>query len=75
MGDAPVDVMGSLVVLKVLVISQNCGFKGGTEQEVSPVSEAPKYCQEFAVVNIIVAFCLVECLGEKPDGLMLFSVI
>ncbi len=63
MGDAPVDSLWVTPVLKVVMVCEDDNWVGVSDEEVPPIFEASDDGQEFSVIDIIVSFGRVECLG------------
>ncbi len=65
-GNASVDSLWVSPVLEVVVVREDDDWVGAPDEEVSPVFEASNNGQEFSVVDVIVSFGGVECLGVVP---------
>ena len=65
--------MGLSVILEVFVVSEDGDRMRGSCEEVSPVVKASDNSEEFMVVDVIVAFGLVECFRVVAHRL-LFSL-
>jgi len=63
MGDAPVNSLRVSPVLEVVVVREDDDRVGASNEEVPPVFEASDDGQEFSIVDIIVSFGGVKCLG------------
>jgi len=50
-------------VLEVVVVREDDDWVGAPDEEVPPVFEAPNDGQEFSVVDVVVSFGGVKCLG------------
>jgi hypothetical protein len=51
-----------VIIFQVLMIRKDCDRERGAEQEVAMMSEASVHCQEFSVMDIVVAFSVIEGL-------------
>ena len=61
--------------MEVVVIRKDDHWVGASHKEVSPIFEASDDGQEFSVVNVVVSFGGIECLGVvsyRPFSLCLF---
>ena len=56
LGNAAINVLGVAVVFKVFVVCVNRDGSGGSDQKVTPMIKSPHEGEEFAVVDVIVAF-------------------
>ena len=65
-GDAPVNSLWVSPVLEVVVVREDDYWVGASDKEVPPVFEASNDGQEFSVVNVVVSFGGIECLGVVP---------
>ena len=64
----PVDPLRVTPILKVVVVREDDNWVGTPNEEVSPIFEASDDSQEFSVVDVVVSFGGVECLGVVPYG-------
>ncbi len=62
-GDAPVDSLWVSPVLEVVMVREDDNWVGAPNEEVSPVFKASDDGQEFSVIDVIVSFGGIECLG------------
>ncbi len=62
-GDASVDSLRVSPVLEVIVVCEDDNWVGASDEEVSPVFEASDDGQEFSVIDVVVSFSGIECLG------------
>src|SRR6266436_7366422 len=62
-GDASVDSLRVSPVLEVVVVHEDDDWVGAPDEEVPPVFETSNNGQKFSVVDVIVSFSGVECLG------------
>jgi len=53
-------------ILEVIVVRKDDYRVGTSHEEVPPIFEASDDGQEFSVVNIVVSFGGIECLGVIP---------
>ena len=67
--------MGLSVILEVFVVSEDGDRVRGSGKEVSPVVKASDHSEELTVVDVIVAFGLVECFGVVAHHLLFSSTI
>jgi hypothetical protein len=74
-GHMTADAVRLTVVLKVFMVCENGNRKGGASKEVLPIVKPTDNSEEFAVVDIIVPFSIVERLGVITDCLGLSSFI
>jgi hypothetical protein len=70
-GHMTADAVRLTVVLKVFMVRENGNRKGGACKEVPPIVEPSDNSEEFAVVDIVVLFSIIEHLGVIADGLRL----
>ncbi len=73
MGDASVDSLRVSPVLEVVVVREDDDWVGASYEEVSPVFKASDDGQEFSVIDVIVSFGRVECLGVVSHWSFSFS--
>ena len=62
-GDAPIDSLRVSPVLEVVVVREDDDWVGAPDEEVSPIFKASDDGQEFSVIDVVVSFGGVECLG------------
>ncbi len=63
MGYSSVDSLGVLPVLQVIVVCEDDHQVGASNEQVSPIFQAMDDGKELSVVDVIVPFHGVECLG------------
>ncbi len=66
MGDAPIDSLRVMPVLEVVMVREDDNWVGASDEEVPPIFEASDNGQEFSVVDVVVPFGGVKCLGVVP---------
>src|SRR6266702_1574561 len=74
-GHPSIDSLWVAVIFQVLVVCEYLYFVWGSHKEVPPVFQAPQYCQEFSVVDVIVSFCCGEGFREIAYCLWLISCV
>jgi hypothetical protein len=74
-GHTMADAVRLTVILKVFMVCENGNRKGGASKEVLPIVKPTDNSKEFAVVDIIVPFSIIERLGVIADCLRLPSFI
>jgi hypothetical protein len=74
-GNSPIYVVRLMIIFQVFMIRKDCDRERGAEQEVVMMGEALVYCQEFSVMDIVVAFSVIEGLWVKSNGKVLSSFI
>ncbi len=68
MGDAPVNSLWVAPVLEVVVVRKDDDWVGASNKEVSPIFEASDNGQKFSVIDVVVLFGRVKCLGVVSYG-------
>ena len=63
-----VDVLGLMEVYQVLVICEDLDREGGTMEIMSPGFQGVDDGKELSVIDVIIAFCWDERLGEVGAG-------
>ena len=66
MGDAPVNSLRVAPVLEVVMVRKDDDWVGAPNEKMSPIFKASDNGQEFSVVDIVVSFGGVKCLGVVP---------
>jgi hypothetical protein len=61
-GNPPIYVARLTIIFQVFMICKDCDRERGAEQEVAMMGEASVHCQEFSVMDIVVAFSIIEGL-------------
>ena len=59
-----IEVLCGLEVREVLVVGEDNDWVWRADEVVSPFLKCPYHGQKFLVINFVVPFCFVECLGQ-----------
>ena len=74
-GHSSTNTMGLSVILEVFVVGEDGDRMRGSGKEMSPVVEASDHGEEFAVMDVIVAFGLIECFRMVTHSLVFSSAV
>ena len=60
--DTSADSLRITIILEIFVIGKDGNRVSRAGKEMAPIVEATYDSKEFAVVDVVVAFCVIECL-------------